>query len=67
LIELIEGFWCDPFAVTVIKKIDENKCALWTTGQSALEGFVLDYPVEEVAQAVTDACEEPNEGKDDEE
>lgn len=58
MIELVEGVWIDPFAVTIIKAISENKCALWTTGQSALEGFVFDYPASEVAEAVNDAREE---------
>jgi len=55
VIELADGIWIDPWSVTMIKKIDEGKCALWTTGQSALEGFVLDYDAAEVAEAVNDA------------
>jgi hypothetical protein len=57
VIELVEGFFVDPHAVTVIKAIPDSKCALWVTGQSALDGFVLDYPADEVAEAVADACE----------
>lgn len=66
IIEIVEGVWLDPWSVTVIKKIDEDKCALWTTGQSALEGFVLEYPADEVAQAVNDARAESDEDEESE-
>lgn len=56
MIELAEGLWIDPFSVVMIKKIDENQCGLWTTGQSALEGHVLPYSAEEVVEAIEDAC-----------
>ena len=65
MIELVEGFFVDPHAVTVIKAISKSKCALWVTGQSALDGFVLDYPADEVAEAVTDACEPEGDEEDD--
>lgn len=55
MIELVDGFWVVPENVTVIKKIDEEKCALWVVGQSAMDGFVLDYPAEEVVEALLDA------------
>ena len=67
MIELVEGFWVDPFQVTVVKSISENKCSLWVYGQSATEGFVLDYPAEEVVQAIIDARVEDEEESDSEE
>lgn len=54
MIQLVEGFWCDPFDVMVVKAIGKDKCALWMTGQNATEGFVLDYPASEVVEAVMD-------------
>ena len=65
MIELVEGVWLDPWSVTLIKKISDGKCALWTTGQSALEGFVLDYDAGEVAEAVIDARNESEDDTDD--
>lgn len=64
MIELAEGVWIDPWSVTMIKKIDDGKCALWTTGQSALEGFILDYSAEQVAEVVNDARNECEEEED---
>ena len=58
MIEILEGVWLNPHSVTVIKAISENKCALWVRGQSAMDGFVFEYPASEVAQAIIDACEE---------
>ncbi len=58
MIELIEGFWIDPWDVKAIKTIDEKSCTLWVSGQSATDGFVIPYPPEEVVQAVLDAREE---------
>lgn len=61
MIEIIEGIWLDPWSVTMIKRISDGKCALWTTGQSALEGFVLDYDADEVAEAINDARNDSDE------
>jgi len=66
LIQIVDGWWCDPWSVTVVKKIDENSCAVWTTGQSALEGFVLEYSAEEVADAVNDARNDEDGDSEDE-
>ena len=57
MIELAEGIWINSEAVTMIKAIDEKSCALWVTGQSALDGFVLEYPAGEVAEVINDALE----------
>ncbi len=66
MIELVEGFWCDPWEVTVVKAINKKSCALWVSGQSAMDGFVLDYPAEEVVEAIDDArAEEDDEEESD--
>ena len=62
MIELLEGFWVDPFSVAVIKAIDESSCSLWVTGQSAMDGFVLSYPAQEVVDAVLDARADMEDG-----
>lgn len=73
MIELVEGFWVDPFQVTVVKALGEKKCALWVYGQSAMDGFVLDYSADDVTRAIIDAREEqeqeadPDEDEDQEE
>jgi hypothetical protein len=66
MIEILQGVWLDPWSVTVIKKIDDDSCALWTTGQSALEGFVLEYSAAEVAEAINDARAESESDDEDE-
>ena len=66
MIEIIEGIWLDPWSVTMIKRISDGKCALWTTGQSALEGFVLDYDADEVAEAINDARNDSDEEQEEE-
>ena len=58
MIELVDGFWCDPFEVRAVKKIGENKCALFMSGMGAMDGFVIEYPAVEVVDAVNEACEE---------
>jgi len=64
LIEILEGVWLDIWQVTAIKKIDENKCALWLTGQSGEEGLVLNYEASEVAEAINNAREESDQEPD---
>jgi hypothetical protein len=65
MIELVEGFWVDPWDVKVIKTIDEKSCSLWVSGQSATDGFVIPYPAEEVVQAIIDEREKDGEVEDD--
>jgi len=65
LIELSEGFFVNPELVAVVKVVDKNKCALFTSGQSAVDGgFTVDYSAEEVAEAVNDACVEAEEDEE---
>ncbi len=61
MIELVEGFWVDPFAVTIVRAIDDKSCNLYVTGEGAMSGHTLPYPAEEVVQAVLDAREEADE------
>lgn len=62
LVEIVEGFFCDPELVAVVKTTDKDSCAVFTAGQSAVDGgFTLKYSAEQVAQEVNDALEEQNE------
>ena len=61
MIELLEGFWIDPWDVVIIKRIDDKSCLLYATGEGAMDGHVLEYTAEEVVQAVMDAREESGE------
>jgi hypothetical protein len=67
MIELVEGFWVEPDKVTVVKAIDKDRCAIWVDGQSALDGFTLDYPADEVVEALNDELYEDEEEDDDDE
>ena len=67
MIELDDGFFADPFAVTVVKTAGKKKCVLYVTGQSALDGFVLDRPALDVAQEVLDARAGVDEDSEDDE
>ncbi len=55
MIELVEGFWINPDKVTVIKAINDERCALWVKGQGAMDGFILEYAAEEVVELLHDA------------
>jgi hypothetical protein len=56
MIELYEGFYVNLDAVAVVKAAGDDACALFTSGQSAVdEGFHIPYPVDEVAQQLDDA------------
>jgi hypothetical protein len=66
MIELVEGFYVCPDEVTVVKADGKKRCVLFVTGQSGLDGFALDYPAEEVVEAINDAFVE-DEGKEEDE
>ena len=57
MIELSDGIFVAPEHVSLVKKIDENQCLLYTVGQSALDGHVLPYAASEVAEVVNEALE----------
>lgn len=55
MIEIEDGFFVDPFAVTAVKAAGKGKCILYVRGQSALEGFYLEREALEVAQEIMEA------------
>lgn len=67
MIELVEGFWIEPEKVSAVKSAGKDKCVLFMDGQSALEGYFLDYDAEEVVQVIEDHFSEDTEEDDEEE
>ena len=67
MIELSDGIFIAPEHVSLIKKIDEKSCLLFTVGQSALDGHLLPYDAAEVAEVVNDALENVEYDEDEEE
>ena len=57
LIEISDGFAVLPRHVAVVKRGEEGQSVLFTVGQSALEGFVVDRPFEDVFDEVNEALE----------
>jgi hypothetical protein len=53
-------------SVVRVKKIDDGKCSLWLTGQSALEGFVVERNSRELVEEICAACAEDDEEVEDE-
>ena len=43
MIEIVEGMWFNPDQIVAVKSIAKDRCILWTTGQPATEGHVLEY------------------------
>lgn len=60
LYELTDGFAVLPSAVTAIRRslLDDSTCTLYVAGQSALAGFTVDRPFDEVLEDLNDALEE---------
>ena len=67
MIELIEGHWFNPDEIVSVKAIGKDRCILWTTGQPATEGHVLDYSAEEVVDAIESCYDDGDEDVEDEE
>jgi hypothetical protein len=67
MIELADGIFVAPEHVAMIKAAGENQCVLWFLGQSALDGFVLDYPASQVAEVINDYLGEEDVEEEDEE
>lgn len=73
IVEILEGIWIDPELITVVKAAGKNRCVFWVTGQSALEGFVVDHSAAVFVNAVYEAMfggvddEEDEDGFDEEE
>ena len=55
MLEVDDGIYLSPEHVTMIKSAGEGKCALWVTGQSALDGFVLDRDAKELAEDISNS------------
>ena len=66
MIEIIEGHWFNPDEIVSVKAIGKDKCILWTTGQPATEGHVLDYSAEEVVDAIEICYDDGDEDVEDE-
>jgi len=66
VIELVEGHWFNPDEIVSVKAIGKDKCILWTSGQPATEGHVLDYSADEVVEAI-ESCYVDDEDVEDEE
>ena len=66
MIELVEGHWFNPDEIVSVKAIGKDKCILWTSGQPATEGHVLDYSADEVVEAI-ESCYVDDEDVEDEE
>jgi hypothetical protein len=66
VIELIEGHWFNPDEIVSVKSIAKDRCILWTSGQPATEGHVLDYSADEVVEAI-ESCYVDDEDVEDEE
>ena len=64
MIELVEGQWFNPDEIVSVKSIGPNKCVLWTTGQPATEGHVLDYEAQDVVDTI-ESCYADGETEDD--
>jgi hypothetical protein len=68
VIELIEGHWFNPDEIVSVKAIGKDKCILWTSGQPATEGHILEYDAAEVVEAIEDSfCDDGDEDVEDEE
>ena len=66
MIELVEGQWFNPDEIVSVKSIGKDKCILWTTGQPATEGHVLEYSAEEVVDAIESCYDDEDEDVEDE-
>ncbi len=58
MIQISEGIWVAPEHVTVVKYVDLEKCSMWVTGQSALEGFLIPIPAMEAVSRIAYALED---------
>jgi hypothetical protein len=66
MIEIDDGFFVDPYSVTVVKAGGKKRCVIFVTGQSALDGFVINRPALEVATDIVEELQE-NDDEDSEE
>ena len=66
MIELVEGQWFNVDQITSVKAIGKDKCVLWTSGQPSTEGHVLEYPADQVVEAI-ESCYSDDEDDEEEE
>lgn len=68
LIQIVEGFWCDPEKVSAVKATGEDACALFLDGQSAMDGgFHLEHDAEKIADALNRAWDGEDDSEDEDE
>lgn len=68
MIEILPGIWADPWDVKLIKEINDKSCTIWIEGLGGDNGFVVDFPADQVVQQVLDAREGvDSEGEEEEE
>lgn len=59
MIEIADGFAVRPKSVAVLKRGEEGQCVVFTEGQSATEGFVVDRDFEDVLAELENDSESP--------
>lgn len=57
-VEIADGFSLIPCAGMVVKRGNEGQSVVFTPGQSALEGFVVDREYEELIDEIDEALED---------
>lgn len=57
LIEIADGFSLVPCGGMIVKRGNEGQSVVFTPGQSALEGFVVDREYEELCEEIDEALE----------
>ena len=70
LIDISPDLAACPCPGMVVRRVDDEKCILYTPGQSALEGFIVDAPWDQVISDLNDEFEravEEGEEEDEEE
>ena len=67
MIELEDGLFIAPEHVTMVKKVDENKCLIFFVGQTSMDGHELPYSAEDVAEAIENSFVEEDEDDQNEE
>ena len=66
MIEITDGLFIAPEHVIAVKAASdgEQRCTIYLSGQSALDGFVVDYYADEVAEEVAESLEDDDSDED---
>lgn len=64
MIEIVDGFWIDVWKARAIRKVDDDTCLLYMAGQGAMDGHLLEFPADEVADLINDEQEKQEQGDD---